>query len=205
MLNGYQNMVVQSDIKPEKQNRERKPPKKITPTYLHNAGMAYLERFPASSGHFRSILMRKVDKSCRHHKEQDRDACAAMVDDLITKFLSMGLLNDDAYVKGMVTSYRRRGLSGNAIKAKLGAKRLSSDVIDQALNNHTDEGGGDDLEAAVLLTRRKKLGPFRSPSKEANRDKELATLARTGFSYDTASKALSMDLDEAEDIIRSIL
>lgn len=198
-------MVVQSDIKPEKQNRERKPPKKITPTYLHNAGMAYLERFPASSGHFRSILMRKVDKSCRHHKEQDRDACAAMVDDLITKFLSMGLLNDDAYVKGMVTSYRRRGLSGNAIKAKLGAKRLSSDVIDQALNNHTDEGGGDDLEAAVLLTRRKKLGPFRSPSKEANRDKELATLARTGFSYDTASKALSMDLDEAEDIIRSIL
>lgn len=189
--------------KPAK-TRERRPPKKITPSYLHNAGLAYLQRFPASSGHFRTILMRKVDRSCRHHTDQDREACAAMVDDVTVKFQEMGLINDDAYVRGMVTSLRRRGLSSMAITAKLMAKKLSADTVRAALEEHSDEGGAADIEAAILLTRRKKLGAFRPPDKEDNRDKALATLARAGFSYDIAHKALSIARDEAEEILHAL-
>lgn len=182
----------------------RKPPKKITPDYLYNAGLAYLQRFPASTGYFRTVMMRKVDRSCRHHTQQDRAACAAMVDDVIGKFHTQGLLNDEAYLRGMVNSLRRRGASSMGIKSKLAAKSLSADVVAQALSQHADDTGADDLGAALILARRKKIGAFRPPSKEFNRDKELATLARAGFSYDTAEKALSMEMDDAEERLRSM-
>lgn len=199
------NQPIASSAAARQKPRERKAPKKITPSYLHNAGLAYLERFPASSGHFRTILMRKVDRSCRHHVDQDRAACAEMVEKVVEQFQSMGLLNDAAYVRGMVTSLRRRGLSAAAITAKLMAKKLTAEVIHAALAQHRDDGGGEDMEAAVQFIRRKKLGPFRTPGKEPNRDKELAALGRAGFSYETASRALSMDKDEAEDILRALI
>ncbi len=182
----------------------RKPPKKITPTYLHNAGLAYLERFPTSSGHFRGVMMRKVERSCRFHADQDRAACAQMVEDVITKFREMGLLNDAAYTRGMVNSLRRRGASATAIKSKLAAKSLAADDVTQALAEHAEEGGADDQGAALLHARKRRIGPFRPVAKEINRDKELAALARAGFSYDVAERALSMDPDEAEERIRSM-
>lgn len=182
----------------------RKPPKKITATYLYNSGLAYLQRFPSSSGNFRSVMMRKVDRSCRFHTDQDRAACAAMVEDVIAKFNDLGLLNDAAYLRGMVNSLRRRGISAMAIKAKLAAKNLPADAIADAIAEHREENGTDDLAAALTQTRRKKIGPFRPLSKEENRDKELAALARAGFSYDIAEKALSMEPDEAEERLRSM-
>lgn len=181
----------------------RKAPKKITASYLHNAGLAYLQRFPSSTGNFRAVLMRKVDKSCRHHTEQDRDACAALVEDTLTKFQDMGLLNDEAYLRGMVTSYRRRGLSATAIKAKLAAKRLPADAVTEAIARHRDDGGPDDLAAAVLHARKKKIGPFQPATREENRDKAMAAMARAGFSYDIAGKVLSMEADEADALIRA--
>ncbi len=63
--------------------REKPAPKKITESYLHNSGLYYLQRFSASSEHFRSVMMRKVKKSCMHHTDQDYDACAVMVDKLV--------------------------------------------------------------------------------------------------------------------------
>lgn len=183
---------------PRKPRKERKPPKKITPDYLHNSGLHYLQRFPASSGHFRTVMMRKVDRSCHHHTTQDREECAKMVDALVEKFTGMGLLNDEGYSRGMVTSLRRRGLSARAINAKLSARGLSRDRITHALAEHDDERTEPELVAALRLARRKRLGPF---SGQERQEKDLATLARAGFSYDIASRVTSMDAVEAEEIL----
>jgi regulatory protein len=185
-----------------KPRREKKPPKKITADYLHNSGLYYLQRFPASTGHFRTVMMRKVDKSCRHHTTQNREDCAALVDALVAKFVDMGLLNDEGYSRGMVTSLRRRGLSGRAIQAKLSAKGLKRDQIEQALAEHADDrpSGEVDLIAALRLARRKKLGPF-STKDPATGEKDLATLARAGFGYDIASRVIRMDIESAEELL----
>src|SRR5687768_1034793 len=105
-----------------KKTRGKKPPKKITETYLHNAGLYYLQRFSASSESFRRVMMRKVERSCRAHPEQDRAECARMVDELVRKFLGAGLLNDGQYAEAMVSTLRRRGLSSRAIQARLAAR-----------------------------------------------------------------------------------
>lgn len=186
-----------------KPRRDRKPPKKITADYLHNSGLHYLQRFPASTGHFRTVMMRKVDKSCRHHTGQDREACAKLVDELVAKFCAMGLLDDAGYSRGMVTSLRRRGLSARGIHAKLSAKGLGREQIEQALSAYTDEHEGEsEITAALRLARRKRIGPFAVKAVE-NNDRHLAALARAGFGYDIASRVLNMDRESAEELLRA--
>ena len=106
-----------ANIKPQK-----KIPRKISETYLHNSGLYYLERFAASKKHFKFVMKNKVKRSCMHHTEQDFEQCAAWVDALADKFEKVGLIDDDAYTNGLVASLRRKGKSRSAIINKLNIK-----------------------------------------------------------------------------------
>ena len=184
-------MNIKPKAESKKKKREKRPPKKITETYLHNSGLYYLQRFAASSAQFRKVMMRKVYKSCRHHTDQDEEACAAMVDEVIGKFQQAGLLNDDLYARGSVFSLRRQGKSKRAITAKLSQKGVDEDLIEEKLHAHAQESHTEDaeFEAALIHARKKKLGPYRR-DEEYDAQKELASLARAGFSYDVARRVL---------------
>lgn len=198
-------MAEPENIKDGKPRRGKKPPKKISEKYLYNSGLAYLQRFPASTPHFRRVMGRKIDRSCNYHKDQDREACLAMLESAIAQFERMGLLDDVAYLSGMINSLRRRGLSTQAILSKLGQKGLPQDRVLEALREYDEDSGtgNADLAAAVRLTRRKKIGPYRREGVETDRNKELASLARAGFGFDIAQKALGISQDEAEEIMGS--
>jgi regulatory protein len=177
-------------LKGKPQSRERKPPKKISADYLHNSGLYYLQRFAASSAHFRRVMMRKIDKSCVAHPDQDKEACKALLDALIVKFISSGLLDDGAYLRGSVESLRRRGLSARAIEAKLAAKGVPQVQVRQALNDRDGEDQNADMTAAIRFAQRKRLGAKGDPSKA------MAAMARAGFDYETARKALDYKGDD---------
>jgi regulatory protein len=134
---------------------------------------------------------------------QDRDACIAMVDALIEKFQRAGLLNDESYLRGSITSLRRRGLSARAIEAKLAAKGLrQGDIKAGLLADEAETGAADaDLTAALRLARKKRIGPFLRQDVQADGEKAMAALARAGFDYETARKALGMSLGEAEEVL----
>jgi regulatory protein len=179
-----------------------KVPRKISERYLHNSGLAYLQRFATSSAHFKTVMMRKIDKSCRHHTDQDRDICEEWLDKLILKFQDLELLNDEAFIRGTVTSSRRRGLSSMKIKQKLMMKGVKTDTIETAIKTHdeleyeSDEEG--DTLAAVTFIRKKKFGAF-DIEKKKDFDKCLASMARYGFQYTTANKILKMSLEDLEE------
>lgn len=82
-----------------KKQRKQKVPKKITDTYLHNAGLFYLQRFTASRSHFYDVMMRKIKKSCTYHKNQKIEDCESLLKNLIEKFEELGLLDDKSYAK----------------------------------------------------------------------------------------------------------
>lgn len=185
--------------------REFKPPKKITEKYLHNAGLSYLERFPASSAHFKTVMMRKIDRSCRYHKDQNRENCETLLTALIEKFQDWALLDDDAYLKGMVTSYRRRGLAARQIEMKLLHKGLQKDKILKEIKKYDreeleDEQNGD-FHAALIFARKKRLGPF-DHKERYTPEKALGSLARAGYSYDIAKRIIELSEEEAEDFMR---
>lgn len=183
---------------PKADARKRKAPKKITESYLHNAGLHYLQRFSTGTGNFRRVMMRKVNRSCRHHKDQSRDDCAAMVEALIEKFVRAGLLNDADYARAAVATLRRRGESTRAIEARLRAKGLPSEEIRK--NLQAEDGEDTEFLAALRFARRRRIGPF-STGKPKDPDKQMAAFARAGHAYEVAAKVLKLDPVDAAELL----
>jgi len=191
----------------DKEKDKKRPPKKITRDYLHNAGLYYLQRFAASTSHFRKIMDRKIMRSCAFHKDQDPDTCRALLDELIIRFQDAGLLDDLLYTKGMITSMRRRGLSARAIKSRLNIKGLATELVKEQLRLYDEQTQTQttcpaDLQAAIILARKKRIGPYAPAAKKhtntdtetQNREKRrmLGIFARAGYSYDIAKKVMDM-------------
>ncbi len=187
--------------------REFKPPKKISEKYLYNSGLAYLQKFTASSMHFKTVMKRKIDKSCRHHVEQDREECFAMLDTVTQKFIDMMLLDDEAYLKGMITSFRRRGLSSRQIEGKLRQKGYEGDRVKTALKIHDldeyDTEYKGDFYAALTFARKKKIGPYDLNNKYEF-DKALGVMGRAGYDFATAQKIINMTDEDLEEELNSM-
>jgi regulatory protein len=172
----------------------RRGPKPATAAYLENAALHYLESFASSSGNLKRVLMRKVLRSARAHGT-DAAAGERLVDDIIARYLRSGLLDDRAYAMQKAASLRRRGASGYAIRGKLALKGVDGALIDATLETETEVS---ELAAACALVRRRRLGPLRpAPQRAAHRQKDLAALARAGFSLDLARRVLAAG-DETE-------
>lgn len=179
--------------KPKK--RERKPPKKISKTYLENAALFYLQRYATSAENLKKVLMRKVMRSCAFH-EQAAEDFVPLVDELVARYQSVGLLDDKNFAQARVISLRRQGLSERAIMAKLQQKGLSAAQIEKALDVVDGEKEDPEFTAALAYAKRKKLGPWRT--KTADPKKELAALGRAGFGFDVARRALGSDIELEE-------
>lgn len=162
-------------------------PKPVTPASLENAALAYLERFASSTENLRRVLMRRVDRSAQLHGT-DREDGAAWVDALIARYQKSGLLNDAGYAEMRTGSLFRRGVSTRVIRETLAAKGVSRETTAVALERlAADESGPLDRRAAITLAKRRRLGPFRlAEDRTTRRDKDLATLGRAGFDYETA-------------------
>ena len=179
--------------------RPRKRPRKVSPKSLESAALHYLERFASSAENLRRVLMRRVIKSSRAH-DIDLEEAAGWVDGIVERYARSGLLDDRRYAENLAHSLSRRGAATRAIRARLMQKGVATDDIDHAIAALSEETGDADLTAALALIRRRRLGPHRDPDTRANfRDRDLAALARAGFSYDLARKVI-----EAEAPDRSI-
>jgi regulatory protein len=76
------------------------------------------------------------------------------------------------------------------IAQKLRMKGVSEDVVEQKLAEATAEVSED--AAARIWARKKRLGPFRRDveTRREHRQRDLAALARAGFSFSTARKII---------------
>ena len=191
--------ISDPDFKGRKTARKTpKIPKKITETYLNNSGKFYLERFPASTAQFRKVMTRKINKSCKAHPEQSMETCLTALDSVVQKFQDLGFLNDEGYAGGLSRSLKNRGWPRNRIVMRLKEKGIASELIEEAV---PPSDANDNFRDALLWIKRKKLGAY--ASKEKSFEKSLAALARNGFDYHSASRALQMPKDEIEDLLNS--
>lgn len=192
---------------PAKTARTVKKPRKITETYLHNAGLYYLQRFAASTAQFRRVMQRKIDKSCRAYPEQSAEECRTFLDNVVATFQRTGLLNDDIYATSAIRSLRQRGLSKRAIETKMALKGVPATLVKKTLSEIDDLSENDpDMIAALKHARKRRIGPWLSPEKQAIeglQDKHMAAMGRNGFDFQTARKVLQMSREEAETLIGS--
>ncbi|NTJ44841.1 regulatory protein RecX [Agrobacterium larrymoorei] len=106
-------------------------------------------------------------------------------------------LDDVAFAESATRTALRNGKSKRAIAQKLSMKGVDREVTAAALEE------ADDLSSAVVLARKRRLGPFRrdESSDAKSLSKEMAALARNGYSFDIANRVLAMELEEAEEIL----
>jgi regulatory protein len=157
----------------------------LTAERLENAALAYLARHQSSAANLSRVLLRRVERAARTG-QVERAAAARWVERLVERYARAGLVDDKAYAEARVASLRRAGASARAIRGRLLGKGVSRPLIEAALQDQA-EGGDAEFDAAIALARRRRLGPFRHGREtEALRARDLAALARAGFSYETA-------------------
>jgi len=171
----------------------RRLPKPATAKRLENVALYYLQRFAASSESLRRVLMRRVSKSA-YYLDTDPAEGAAFVEDIICRFQGSGLLDDTIYAEGQVKSLFRRGLSRRAITNRLMAKGVDRAIIETQLDTLLENNPDPDLKAAIAFAKRRRLGPFRPANQRPDRrQRDLASLARGGFDFDTANKVIDAE------------
>ncbi|MGA3401901.1 MAG: RecX family transcriptional regulator [Acetobacteraceae bacterium] len=176
---------------------------------LRDAALNYLARYAATEASLLRMLERRIDRWARlaQTAESDRDALAAQVAaaqqaarGVVARLAAAGAVNDAAFAESRVRSLMRAGRSRRAIGAHLAAKGVGAETR----RNVLPDGAADaELAAALVLARRRRIGPFRAgdPPDAAGRRRELAILARAGFPQSVAARALDTDASEAEAVV----
>ncbi len=168
---------------------------------LREAALAHLSRYAAT----RAALIRVLDRKCERwaraadpeQAEAARPALRQTVRDVVNGLAAIGAVDDAAFAASRARSLGRSGRSRRAIAAHLAARGVPGDDARAALPDDPEV----ELAAALLLARRRRLGPFREAGAAADAKRELGVLARAGFPQDIAVRALRADSDTAERLI----
>ncbi len=174
---------------------------------LHDAALDYLARYAATEASLRRVLERRIDRWARRAATLgDADtittqaaAARALVQDIVGHLVGAGAVNDAAFAESRARSLVRAGRSHRAVVAHLTAKGVTGEAARAALPDAAET----ELAAALVLARRRRIGPFRAGGvpDAAGRRRELAVLARAGFPQDIARRVLAMDFDAAEALV----
>jgi regulatory protein len=169
--------------------KSAKKPRKLSKTYLENAALHYLGRYASTAANLRRVMRRKIQRSAKAH-EQNPDEFIAIVEDMITRYIRSGLINDEVFTRARVESLRRSGASRKTIAVKLQMKGVESDMATE----HAKGSEDDEIAAAHVFARKKQLGPYRKKTPhdiKKEQAKDIGKMARAGYSYEVIKSVLS--------------
>ncbi len=170
-------------------SKAKEPARDLTGRDLEESALRYLNRFDASA----EKLERYLGKVARRAK--NRDQLLPEIPILIERYRGSGLIDDRRFAEARARSLRERGASKRLIQQKLAVQGVPRDIVDAVLGAEREagRGGEGELEAAIAYVRRKRLGAHRPAEQQAlERRRDLARLARQGFDYETALRALAL-------------
>ncbi|MBQ9738453.1 MAG: RecX family transcriptional regulator [Alphaproteobacteria bacterium] len=163
--------------------------KKITHQRLYNITLYYLSRYDSCTSKVREMLKRRILKDAQAGAEVPTEV-NEWVETIIGRMQELGYIDDRRYVQNQIRALSSAGKSARFMIMKLTQMGIDIDLIDEVLNASEDN----DLTRAKQLVRRKKMGYLRPENVRADfYQKDLATLGRAGFSYETAKMALAED------------
>jgi regulatory protein len=194
----------------------RRRAKRITPTYLRRLTGWYLERWDAPAAHLRRKLAERGRRAAEE-LGQDPAEIEPLLDEAVAWAVAEGLVDDARFARNLVAASRGRGQATPKIRAKLREKGVPAALITAVLAEEAEEAaelGAPDADrvAAIRYARKRRFGPWRPPprvpepseaaARDAARDKrrkELASMARAGFSFGLAATILDGDADALEE------
>lgn len=164
---------------------------------LAEAALKYLDRFDAPAAKLRTLLLKKGRALAP--EDTTKDELEACVNELVARFQGSGILDDSRFAASSIRTLRARGLGERAIVYRLSAKGIDAQTVREALTRVDADAAQPELDAAIRFAKRRKLGAFRTtPTTDKERRRDLQALARAGFSYDVAQRALGAEALDAD-------
>jgi regulatory protein len=182
-----------------------KPPRRISAQSLENSALYYLQRYDSTAENLRRVLTRKVRRAAMHPEATvDPAAASEWIAAVVAKMQRLGYVDDTRTATAKARGLFAKGAPPATIRRRLALAGAGEDAIDAALGEIAGETMSEtDLTraAAITLARRKRLGPYRPEADRPDRrQKDMATLARAGFDFETARRIIDApDVESLED------
>ncbi len=169
---------------------------------LKNLALSYVSRFPCTTEKLKKHLAKKMREAIDAGEARPGDG-GRWIDGVVATLTRVRLLDDNAYAEARAMTLHRRGRATSIIVRDLARLGAPEGAILHARSALIETAEDPDFTAAARLARKKRLGPFaKAPLTNELRQKQLATLARGGFSFDIARRVMSTDADTLEALIR---
>lgn len=166
----------------------------IRPETLMRMATFYLARHSASTERLREVLARKIVRRLPQSDDvPDAAALRAMIEPVVERLTRTGLLDDAAFARGKAASLAAKGRPAWRIRADLAQQGVDPGQgdLDAVLE------GLDPIAQATTWARRRRLGPFRTRDRVAQRDRDVARLARAGFPVSVARTVVDATSEDA--------
>ena len=173
--------------------REQRPKgRPLDERTLEERAIAYVGRYATTRARLTDYLRRKLAE------RGWAGAAPPAIDDLVTRLASLGYVDDESFALARAAALRRRGYGARRVESSLRAAGIEQPLRTAAGESDDDEA----LRSALVLARRKRLGPFASePLDRDNFRRAMGALMRAGHDPDVARRVLTMALDEADRLV----
>ena len=143
----------------------------------------YLSKYDSSKVNLVNVLKRKILRLKTTNYEKRK--LFNIIESIIIKLEKNKFIDDDRYSSTKILSLSNSGKSKNFIFNYLIKKGVNKSQIQNNLNLMKQDNDNWELNSAKIFAKKKKL-----LEKDLSYEKNLAKLARAGFSYDICKKIL---------------
>ena len=144
----------------------------------------YLSKYDSSKNNLISVLKRKILRLKITNFEKSK--LIDVIENIIIKLEKNKFIDDDRYSSTKILSLSNSGKSKNFIFNYLIKKGVNKSQIQNNLNLVQQDNDNWELNSAKIFAKKKKL-----LEKNQSYEKNLAKMARAGFSYDICKKILN--------------
>jgi len=169
--------------RPGRRAKRAKPP--LGEAQLRDLALHYAARFATTGARLEAYLARKIRE---RGLAVDREGRTVAIDvpALVARLVELGYVDDDAYAR-----MRARDLGARGFGARRVEESLRHAGVDEELRHAHSPGEAASRRAAVLMARKRRLGPFRARADEGDplarrkaHEKAVAALLRAGHEYE---------------------
>ena len=155
----------------------------------------YLEKYSPSKQQLKTYLFKKLLK--KSEKIFNKKEIFNLIDIVIGSLLDQKLISDKIYSDAKSKAFLKRGYSLNKIRYNLIKRGINEKYIKASISKIKENEADPDFFSAIKICKRRRIGASRE---ENNRPlfykKDIAILARSGFSYEISKKVLDLPKDE---------
>ena len=170
---------------------------------IRNFAYSYLEKYSPSKQQLRIYLFKKLIKTKQNISSKKE--IFNLIDSIITTLVDNKFISDKHYSDIKSKTFLKRGYSLNKIRYSLIKKGIDEKYIKASISKIKEKESDPDFFSAIKLCKKRRIGPIRE---ENNRSlfykKDIAILARSGFSYELSKKILDISKVEFKKFCKMI-